>query len=178
MKKCILASFLLFGFVTIAAQNVNLNTVTLNVRLNPIQTLVVNNSQKIVNLDYVTKDDYANGVSSLNPDHLSIYSTGGFQVKVKAANSALQNGNKSIQANTIRIKASAGTDGINGAQYAQNAALSGNEINLVTSTLGGVDKKINIEYKGAGANAYLNKYIAGQDPTVYTTELTYTIIAQ
>lgn len=177
MKKCILASFALLGFVAMKAQQ----TVTLNVRLNPIQTLVVNNSQKIVNLDYVTKDDYANGVSSLNPDHLSIYSTGGFQVKVKAANSALQNVNninKSIQANTIRIKASAGTDGLSGAQYAQNATLSANETNLVTSTLGGVDRKINIEYKGAGANAYLNKYIAGQDPTVYTTELTYTIIAQ
>lgn len=177
MKKCILASFALLGFAAMKAQQ----TVTLNVRLKPIQTLVVNNSQKIVNLDYVTKDDYANGVTSINPDHLSIYSTGGFQVKVKAANSVLQNVNninKSIQANTIRIKASAGTDGLSGAQYAQNATLSANETNLVTSTLGGVDRKINIEYKGAGANAYLNKYIAGQDPTVYTTELTYTIIAQ
>lgn len=173
MKKCILASFVLFGFATIAAQ-----TVTLNVRLKPIQTLVVNNSQKIVNLDYVTKDDYANGVSSLNADHLSIYSTGGFQVKVKAANSALQNGNKNIQANTIQIKASAGTDAVNGAQYTQGATLSANETILVSSTSGGVDKKINIEYKGAGANTYLDNYIAGQDPTVYSTELTYTIIAQ
>lgn len=174
MKKCILASFALLGFVTLKAQQ----TVTLNVRLKPIQTLIVNNSQKVVNLDYVTKDDYTNGVTSVNNDHLSVYSTGGFEVKVKSANSALQNGGKNIQANTIQIKATAGSEAVNGAQYAQNVQLSANETTLVTSTKGGVDKKISIEYKGAGANAYLDNYIAGQDPTVYTTELTYTIVSQ
>lgn len=173
MKKIIITSIAILGVVAVKAQNA-----TLNVRLKPIQTLVVNNAQKIVNLDYVTKDDYANGVSSLNADHLNIFSTGGFQVKVKSANSALQNGNKNIQANTIQIKATAGSDAVNGAQYAQNVQLSANETTLVSSSNGGVDKKISIEYKGAGSNTYLDNYIAGQDPTVYTTELTYTIVSQ
>lgn len=174
MKKFIFAAFSLIGFVSLNAQQ----TVTLNVRLKPIQTLVVNTAQKIVNLDYVTKDDYANGVSSVNADHLNVYSTGGFQVKVKSANAALLNGAKTIQANTIQVKASAGSEPVTGAQYAQNVQLSANETTLVTSTVGGVDKKISIEYKGAGANAYLDNYIAGQTPTIYTTELTYTIISQ
>jgi len=174
MKKCILASFALLGFAAMKAQQ----TVTLNVRLKPIQTLVVNSSQKIVNLDYVTKDDYANGVSSPNPDHLTIYSTGGFQVKVKSASVALQNGNKNIQASSIQVKASAGTNAVNGAQYSQAATLSNNDALLVASAAGGVNKQISIEYKGAGGNAYLDNYIVGQDPTVYSTELTYTIIAQ
>ncbi len=173
MKKIILASFIVLGFVKMNAQNV-----TLNVRLKPIQTLVVNNSQKIVNLDYITQDDYKNGVSSTNTDHLNIYSTGGFQVKVKSANATMQNGAKHIDANTIQIKATAGSDAVNGAQYSQNVQLSNNETTLVSSTTGGVDKKISIEYKGAGANAYIDNYIAGQDPTVYTTELTYTIVSQ
>ncbi|MFS4474372.1 hypothetical protein [Chryseobacterium sp. T20] len=173
MKNFILASFAILGFSTLQAQSV-----TLNVRLKPIQTLVVNNAQKVVNLDYITKDDYADGVSSVNADHLSIYSTGGFQVKVRGGNDVLEYGGKNIQANTIQIKASAGSDAVNGAQYAQNVQLSTNEATLVTSSTGGVDKKINIEYKGAGDNKYLNNYIAGQDPTVYTTELTYTIISQ
>ena len=173
MKKIIITSIAILGVGTLSAQNA-----TLNVRLKPIQTLVVNNAQKIVNLDYVTKDDYANGVSSLNADHLNIFSTGGFQVKVKSAVSALQNGGKNIQANTIQIKATAGSDAVNGAQYAQNVQLSANETTLVSSSNGGVDKKISIEYKGAGSNTYLDNYIAGQDPTVYTTELTYTIVSQ
>ena len=173
MKKGILVSVALLGFITIGAQQ----NVTLNVRLKPVQTLVVNNAQKIVNLDYVTKDDYANGVSSLNADHLTVFSSGGFQVKVKNANALLQNGSKHIKANTIQLKASAGTDAINGAQYAQGAILSANATTLVTSGTGAANKKISIEYKGAGANEYMDNYIAGQDPTVYTTELTYTIMA-
>jgi hypothetical protein len=173
MKKFIITSIAILGVGTLSAQNV-----TLNVRLKPIQTLVVNNAQKIVNLDYVTKGDYANGVSSMNADHLNIFSTGGFQVKVKSGNSSLQKGNKSIEANTIQIIATAGSDAVNGAQYAQNVQLSNTETMLVSSSNGGVDKKISIEYKGAGSNTYLDNYIAGQDPTVYTTELTYTIVAQ
>ncbi len=173
MKKLIFTPAAILGAIICNAQNV-----TLNVRLKPIQTLIVNNLQKTVNLDYVTKDDYNNGVSSLNADHLNIYSTGGFQVKVKSANAALQNGAKTIQANTIQIKATAGSEAVNGAQYAQNVQLSANETTLVTSSNGGVNKKISIEYKGAGANAYLDNYIAGQDPTIYTTELTYTIVSQ
>ena len=173
MKKFLLAAAGLLAFATTNAQNV-----TLIVRLKPIQTLVINNAQKTVNLDYVTTDDYANGVSSVNADHLNIYSTGGFQVKVKSANAAMQNGGKTIQANTIQVIATAGTEAVNGAQYSQNVQLSANETTLVTSTNGGVNKKISIEYKGAGANSYINNYIAGQNPTVYTTELTYTIVSQ
>jgi len=173
MKQFLLSAAGLLAFATANAQNV-----TLNVRLKPIQTLVVNSSQKVVNLDYATTDDYANGVTSVNPDHLNIYSTGGFQVKVKSANAAMQNGGKNIQANTIQIKATAGSEAVNGAQYSQNVQLSANETTLVTSTNGGVNKKISIEYKGAGANAYLDNYIAGQNPTLYTTELTYTIVSQ
>lgn len=173
MKKFIFTALSLVGFSALNAQ-----TVTLNVRLKPIQTLIVNTAQKTVNLDYTTRDDYANGVTSNNADHLTIYSTGGFQVKVKSAGSALQNGTKTIQANTIQVKASAGTDPVNGAQYSALAPLSATETTLVTSTVGGVDKKISVDYKGSGANTYLDNYVAGQNPSIYTTELTYTIISQ
>ena len=174
MKQFLFAAAALFAFATASAQNV-----TLNVRLKPIQTLVVNTSQKVVNLDYATKDDYANGVKSTNPDHLNIYSTGGFEVKVKAGNASMQNGGKSISTNTIQLTATAGSVAVDGAQYSQNVQLtSGSESTLVTSTNGGVNKKISIEYKGAGGDTYINNYIAGQDPTLYTTELTYTIVSQ
>ena len=165
--------FAVAGFSEVTAQTVNLN-----VKLKPIQTLVVNNGQKNVDLEYVTKDDYANGVASMNADHLTIYSTGGFQVKVKSAGSEMQNNGKKIQANSILITASAGSEAVNGAQYSQNVPLSQSESILVTSNTGGVDKKISVNYKGAGANTYLDNYVASQNPTIYSTELTYTIIAQ
>lgn len=173
MKKIILAAILMLGLVTVNAQNV-----TLNVNLKPIQTLVVSPTLKVVNLNYTTTDDYKNGVSSTNTDQLTIYSTGGFQVRVKSASASMQNTGKSMEVNTIQIKATAGSDPVTGAQYTQNVQLSNTEATLVTSTKGGVDKKISIEYKGAGANAYIDNYIASQNPTVYTTELTYTIVSQ
>ena len=115
MKKFILASFAFLGFATVSAQN---NTVTLNVKLKPIQTLLVNPAQKIVDLIYTTAADYSGGVSSTQADHLTVYSTGGFEVKVKGANANIVNGSKNIAANTITITASNGANNsVTGATY-------------------------------------------------------------
>lgn len=177
MKKIILSSMMIaFGIAAQAQSNV-----TLNVKLNPIQTLVVNPAQKTVDLAYHTKEDYASGVSSGKlADHLTVFSTGGFAVSVQASGSKLvseaagSNGN--IAANSIQIipfYTEAATDGV-----VTTVALSENNQTILTSTFGAVDKTIDIEYKGSGANAYINNYVASQSPTVYTTELTYTIVAQ
>lgn len=114
MKNLIIASFIVLGLSTVQAQNV-----TLNVKLKPIQTLVVNNIQTTVNLEYSSKEDYSTGVTSTNADHLSIYSTGGFEVKVKsaAASMATTAGSKTIYANSIQITASAGSKPVTGGKY-------------------------------------------------------------
>lgn len=175
MKTMILATLMLAGVLQVNAQ-----TAILNVKLRPIQTLVVNASQANVDLEYVTTADYASGVTSSQQDHLTVYSTGGFQVKVKAAEATMQTGNKTIQVSTIGVKASPGSQGqeVTNAQYAQNVQLSNQEAILMSSSNGAVNKKISVEYKGAGANAYVDNYIPGQNPTVYSTTLTYTIISQ
>lgn len=175
MKKMFLAALLVVGVAQVNAQ-----TATLNVKLSPIQTLVVNNAQTNVDLNYVTTADYASGVTSSQQDHLTVYSTGGFQVKVKSAEASMQTGNKNMNVSTIGIKASPGTQGqeVANAQYAQNVQLSNQETVLMSSANGAVNKKISVEYKGAGGNAYIDNYIAGQNPTVYTTTLTYTIVSQ
>lgn len=175
MKKFILASFAFLGFATVSAQN---NTVTLNVKLKPIQTLLVNPAQKIVDLIYTTAADYSGGVSSTQADHLTVYSTGGFEVKVKGANANIVNGSKNIAANTITITASNGANNsVTGATYTP-VSLSDNDQVIATSSTGGVNKNINVTYAGAGADTYVNNYIAGQTPTTYTTTLTYTILAK
>jgi len=183
MKKQILAAFALLTGLSSFAQTTNSNSdiVTLNVRLNPIQTLVVNPAQKIVNIDYVSKNDYAQGVTVPNPDHLTVYSTGGFQVKVKSTSATLQNiaagSNGTIASNSINIIAEAGSDALENGVYTPQP-LTGEDKLIVSATTGGVDKKISVSYKGAGADTYLNNYVAGQNPTVYTTQVTYTIVAQ
>lgn len=180
MKKQILAAFALLMGLSSFAQT-NSENVTLNVRLNPIQTLVVNPAQKIVNIDYDSKNDYAQGVTVPNPDHLTVYSTGGFQVKVKSGSANLQNAaagsNGTIASNSINIIAEAGSDAVENGVYTPQP-LTGEDKLIVSATTGGVDKKISVSYKGAGADTYLNNYVAGQNPTVYTTQVTYTIVAQ
>jgi hypothetical protein len=177
MKKFILASFALLGFATVNAQT-NTDNVTLNVKLKPIQTLVVNPAQKTVDLVYTTAADYSGGVSSTQADHLTVYSTGGFEVKVKGADANIVNGSKNIAANTITITASNGANNsVAGATYTP-VSLSNNDQVIATSATGGVNKNINVTYAGAGADTYVNNYIAGQTPTTYTTVLTYTILAK
>src|SRR5690554_8136294 len=106
MKKIILSSMMIaFGIAAQAQSNV-----TLNVKLNPIQTLVVNPAQETVELEYSSKDDYANGVTSgALTDHLSVFSTGGFAVTVKSADTHLTNtvasgAHGDIEAGTIQIR--------------------------------------------------------------------------
>ncbi len=181
MKKQVFTAIVALLGLTSFAQNSE--SVTLNVKLNPIQTLVVNTNQKIVNLEYSSKSDYANGVTNTNENHLTVYSTGGFQVKVKTSGATLGNivegttTGGTINANSITVTPSPGSNAIAGTAYAAKS-LSGEDQTIVSSKVGGVDAKISVAYKGAGAETYLNNYVAGQNPTVYTTQVTYTIIAQ
>lgn len=58
---------------------------TLSVKLAPIQVIEVNPDQSAVVLDYENTIDYIKGNLMNSPDHLRMYSTGGFVVKVEAA---------------------------------------------------------------------------------------------
>jgi hypothetical protein len=179
MKKFLVAAIAVLG-VTFTSQAQT--TTTLNVKLHPIQTLVVNPAQNQVDLDYHSTGDYLNGVVSTQQDHLSIYSTGGFQVKVKSASNNLESGSNAVTstlaANTIQILASNGTEGISEAEFSSTELQDNvNEGLIIKSLVGGVDKTFNIEYKGAGANQYVNLYNSAENPTVYSTVVTYTITA-
>lgn len=153
--------------------------VTLNIRLKAIQTLLVNSGQKVVNLDYNTTSDYANGVSSDQADHLTIYSTGGFEIKAKSSSAALTNdGGKNIEVSDIKITASKGaTNKLIGVDYL-SSALSADGTTIVKSDMGGVNQTFNIKYQSAGADKYINHYKHKEDPTYFTTTVTYTIYAK
>ena len=181
MKKIILTSAIIFATVAATfAQTQNASDiVTLNVKLNPIQTLVVNPSQKTVDLEYTTKANYEAGVSSTQANHLEIYSTGGFVVTVqsKADDMSRKSGSETISASTIKVKAENGSNALTGATFA-DVSLSATPTNLINSSVGGVNKNFNITYSGMGADAYVNKYFKNESPTVYTTTVIYAIVAQ
>lgn len=151
--------------------------VTLKIKLNPIQTLVVN-GDKNVDLVYTTVDDYSSGVSVTKDDQLTIYSTGGFEIKTKSTGSQLTgNGGANIDANNIKITSSAGSKVIENAHYS-TINLSADENMIVESSTGGVDKNVSIQYEASGENKFINYYKNGETPTVYQTEVVYTIYAK
>lgn len=182
MKKVILFAAILFaGFSVVNAESPTAtDEATLNVRLYPIQTLVVNPAQKNINLDYITVANYNDGVSSLQEDHLKIYSTGAFIVQVASATNDIvrAGGTESISASTLKVKAEVGSNNPLAGQTMAEVGLSTTPTNLINSGTGGVDKNFNITYSGLDLNGYVNNYFNDENPTVYTTTVTYTIAAQ
>ncbi|WP_313252709.1 hypothetical protein [Empedobacter sp.] len=152
-------------------------TATLNVKLHPIQTIVIGGTE--VNLEYKTKDDYSKGVTSKMDNHLIVYSTGGFAVNVRSENENLvrEVGEGEIPVNTINLVATLGTGNESGSTFSA-VTLDTSDKNLISSTVGGTDLKFNVAYNGKGGDAYVNKYNNVENPTVYTTTVTYTIEAQ
>ena len=178
MKKIILFAVILFAGVSVAnaAPPTPTDDVTLNVKLYGIQSLIVNTGQKIVDLNYLTIDDYADGVSSTQADHLKIFSNSPFTVSVKSGGE-LVGTDGSILASTIKITAEDGTTKpLTTATYSP-VTLATTDATLITSPRG-KNNNFNITYSGLGDDAYVDNYKPGEDPTVYTATVTYTLAAQ
>ncbi len=180
MKKTLLLCVLL---ATVAFNNQAFaQDVTLKVTLRPIQTILINPAQKIVDLNYATKENYSNGVKLDQVDHISIYSTGGFAVKVKSGSPTLGSAHtgisEKIDATDILITPTLSTTTPLAGSTLSAVSLSTTPKTLITNTTGGIDKSFNINYAAAGGGKYVNKYFNVESPTVYTTTVTYTIEAQ
>lgn len=183
MKKFILLAAVLFSVTTIVKAEGTLgnnDNVKVNVKLNPIQTLFVNPDQKNIDLEYSTVGHYSEGVEATMNDHLTVYSTGAFVVKVNSDvdNIKRQKGDQTILASTIKVTAKDGdTNKLDEASY-NSVSLSTTETNLISSGVGGVNKNFNITYAGLGGDGYVNNYYNDENPTTYTVTVTYSIVAQ
>ncbi len=154
--------------------------VTLNIKLHPVQTIVVNPAQKEVNLEYRTKEDYKNGVTAEQKDHLTIFSTGSFGVKVHTASDKVTSTNApnyNIESSSISIMPTPGSNQLEGASLFA-VALSSEPQNIISNGSGSGNKNFNISYGGGKANEYMDKYFKGGGATEYSTNVTYTLEAQ
>ncbi|HZJ79130.1 MAG TPA: hypothetical protein VFC69_00975 [Dysgonamonadaceae bacterium] len=181
MKKFILFAAVLFSAVSLVkadepATNIggNEGRTELTVTLNPIQIITVNQSG--VNLIYNDRKDYNDGVKSNEENHLIVYSTGGFTVTVKSLKDELLgvgDESKTIPSNTISVKASPAAGGFS--LSPQSVALSMAGKTLFSSVTGGADLKYNVEYAGANLDQYFDKLFNAGEPSVFKTDVIYTI---
>lgn len=137
--------------------------------LNPIQAIIVNHSQ--VNLEYATLENYNQGVETLKENHLTVYSVGGFMVKVKS-DGDFKGKNGDIDAKDVIITATAAGDSPGGFT---DVILSITEAPLITSNKGGFKMDYNVNYSNKLAGKDF-AYAAIKGGT-YTAQVTYEIIA-
>jgi hypothetical protein len=143
-------------------------TTTVHIKLNPMQAIVVNPNE--VNLEYITLENYNQGVETTMTNHLTVYSVGGFIVKVKS-DGDFKNGSNSIPASDVKISATAAGSSFDTSSQVE---LSTDATALITSSTGGFEKKYDVKYsnKAAGeAFAY-----AGKEGGDYKAIVTYEII--
>lgn len=182
MKKIILFAAILFAGVSVVkAQDITENeesTVTLNVKLKPVQSIVVQNNTT-VDLEYATLANYNTGVSSkVLQDHLKVTTAGAFKIDVEAVNLTATGTDDVIEANTIKIVATDGASVLEGAEYTAEFFLGNDEKTLISTGKGGLEKTFNIQYVGMGDYGYLEKFMDPESGTVYTTQVIYTISPQ
>ena len=162
------------------------DNVTVNLKFKPIQSIQVNPSQKTVDFEYSSPGDYMNGLGEkiqTFDDHLTVYHSGGFQVDVQSSG-FLNSGNLLDETEDhVTITATNGTDN-NRSNYSFVDNFSLNEkqpSTFITSPGGGMGLKFNVAYTHNDSEANRAKYIdltTGLVETVYTADVTYTIVSQ
>lgn len=179
MKKVIFAAVTFTSLIFVGTANAQSTAnVTVNIKLQPIHTIIVNGTQGVVNLTYISKDDYNDGVNVDQTDHLEIFSTGAFEVKVKT-DGDFESASNSILASSVLLTPTAGSVAIGGSPTYSPRTLSASDQSFIKSGTGGRDMKVSVNYKGAGADAYINKFkkVDGAGENVFTAQVTYTILA-
>jgi hypothetical protein len=154
---------------------------TLNVVLSDVRSIKINPAQSVVNLNFTTANDYANGINVSQNRHIEITSTSGFIVKVKASGNNLTNGTNTIPVNTITLTPFLNTASMqrtmvaSGSSFANSVytfpiTLSPTPKLLVESSYGSTQIFFDINYASSGGASYMNK-VSG----TYSTTITYTI---
>lgn len=183
MKKSILVAVavMVAGIFTVNAQTTG--NVTVNINLKKFQTLTVNQAE--VNINFEDEADYTNGASSaVMNDHLTVSSTGAFQVKATAVvpeqNTTTNKALGAATSSPLSIVTSAGTEALESASYANDIELL-NNTSVVSSTKGQFQKDINVQYKAnradfIGLGLINNGYLTNDmNANQYKVQVTYTI---
>lgn len=178
----VVATLLLLAAQRIGAQSSSAQ-VTINLRFLPVQTISVKSTEKVIDLLYATTENYENGVSVTHDDHLSVFSSGGFQVAVETtdANFTHNGGAETIPVGDVVVRADNGSSNNQMAQFT-DAALSTSPSPLISSIDDGNDLAYTVTYDNTDAGSgqkYINRYLNNdQLETQYTATVIYSITAK
>ncbi len=185
-KLFFISRVIIFTLITVhSAMAATTDNVTLNLKFKPVQTITVNPVQQTVDFVYQSETDYSTGVTlATQTKHLKVFSTGGFEVKVKTSGEYFTSGNTAITipVGDVSVKATA-SEG-NEKSYSTIGtivSLANTDKTIIKSNGGGRDLEFDVEYDNTGdaGDAYIDGYNSSQvdvdGATVFTTTLTYSI---
>jgi len=129
-------------------------------------------SGDVLNFTYETAADYNTAKTLARPAALVVTSTRNFEIKVKAAGAAFQNGQNSIPVSILQIQAVPGGS-LLGQQ--KKITLSATDQVLVAEAQPGAAKTLNLEYSIPAARAQAE--LLGKPAGTYTQTVTYTAVA-
>lgn len=176
MKNKLLFIIIILVFISIDETKAQSSgNVSLSVTLADVRSIKINPAQSVVQLNFSTAEDYANGVNLLQNAHLEITSSGGFLIKVKAASQNLINGVNTIPVSTIKVTptlsaVSNQTGNLTSGIYMKGTWLSNIPKAMIDAPLGGSKLQFDVNYQSLGGPDYTNKSRGN-----YSTTITYSI---
>ncbi|SKC03240.1 hypothetical protein SAMN05660841_03752 [Sphingobacterium nematocida] len=149
--------------------------VRLNIVLNHVQNLTIHPDQNEVTLTYNDLQDYKRGVEVVKNSHLTVFSTGAYEVKVKLANEEfVKLGGQPtdrLQMPNIKVKASPVGD--------QQVSLATGELSvggskIISSDRPAFDAIYNVTYQGPGGEELI-RYAEKNKTVIFTNDILYSI---
>lgn len=157
--------------------NVSNNTTGANtpkdiyIDVDPISHLSINGS---VNLNFLTADDYRNGIHADVNNHLLIDKNSAFDIYVKADGAYLESNQATIQLNNLlKIEPIATGADLPGSLH--SVKLTTNYQPLITGSAAAINKKISLRYSIDSADS---KRLLNKPAGTYSTTVTYSFTAQ
>lgn len=171
-----MVSFVFFALPHLMFAQVQNGSVRLNVVLSQVQSLTVNQSQGQVDLRFSRKEDFRDGVDINERNHLNVFSSGRFVVKVSAQSDLQRPGGRAIPASTIAVTpmATGGITQVPGMTTANNVSLSPRESRTIikSPTHGTIATSFDVLYHASGEGYAL------LDNGTYSATVVYTIEAE
>jgi hypothetical protein len=161
--------------LTVSAQE----SVRVNVVLHRVQNLTVNPAQQTTTLTYKTLDDYQNGVEVLQKEHLNVFSTTGYVVKVRLADprytQVIAGNEEQADMPAIRVSArSAAAQPLT--ELTPQFAGATNET-IISNRSASMNEVFDVLYQGPGNNA-MSRFVKGAEVTELFNTVLYSIEAR
>jgi hypothetical protein len=153
----------------------NSASVRLNINISQVQSLTVNESQGQLDFNFSKKEDFKNGVNINERNHLNVFSSGRFVVKVSTQGNFTGVDNRFIPASSVSITpyATGGMTHVPGMITGNNVSLSPREAKTIikSPTHGTTATSFDVLYTASGTGYAMLDNGTYSGTVVYTIEV-------